>query len=147
MCDMDELKLKEISSLFGAPAKEVKDLCEKELQEFNGRFRNLKPREKEQALIESIDRLIKGFATKSGSDRLPDWELGWSENLKKLSEDSNDLDNLVPGYVRPGQIMRLNGEYAIFEDAEIENRYIALFRSWLSQKFLVQYDNEKHLSF
>lgn len=138
---MNELDIDTLAQLFGTTSAEINEFCKDELKDFNGRFDRLTPEKKEQAIIESIDHLVSGFTKKSGPDRLPDWERGWTENLNKFKVDCSDLDDLVPGYVRPGQVMRLNGDYAIFEDPKIEKHYIALFRSWLSKKYFTDCDS------
>lgn len=138
---MNELDIDTLAQLFGTTSAEINEFCKDELKDFNGRFDRLTPERKEQAIIESIDHLVSGFTKKSGPDRLPDWERGWTENLNKFKNDCSDLDDLVPGYVRPGQVMRLNGDYAIFEDPKIEKQYIALFRSWLSKKYFTDCDS------
>lgn len=138
---MTDLNISNLATLFGTTAVELNEYCEKELRDFNGEFVRLSPEKKEQTLIESLDYLVNGITKRSGPERLPDWERGWSENLNKLIQGSNNLDDLVPGYVRPKQIMRLMGDYALFEDPEIEKRYLAIFRSWLSKKFFSDCDS------
>lgn len=138
---MNDLNIDTLAKLFGTTSVEINEYCEEELRNFNGNFARLSPEKKEQTLIESMDYLVNGIIKKSGPDRLPDWERGWSENLNKLMQGSNNLDDLVPGYVRPKQIMRLMGDYAIFDDPEIEKRYLAIFRSWLSKKFFSECDS------
>ena len=138
---MNKIQVTELEHLFGASKDEILDFCAEELQAFNGNYQRLNDGKKDKALVEAIKKITLNFDKKSGPDRLPEWERGWSENLERFSENVDDLSSLVPGYVRPNQIMRFNNDYAIFEDPEIEKQYLALFRAWLSNKYFKPYNN------
>ena len=138
---MDKIIIEDIKSLFGASENELEEFCPNELKLFNSNYKRLSDDEKEKELIASINKLTFNFDKKSGPERLPEWENGWSENLENFSSNIDNIDMLVPGYVRPNQIMRYNNDYAVFEDPEIEKKYLSLFRSWLSNKYLAHYNN------
>ena len=59
------------------------------------------------------------------------WQRGWAENLEGL-RDGEDLEALVPRYMRPGQPVRLDRDYVVPFDPRFELNWFQLLhpRTW-----------------
>ena len=75
----------------------------------------------------------------SGSDKKDRWETGWSENLEEYRATS-DISKLIPKYVRPNQILRLDYEYIKPFDVSFEFNIVDVWRQWVFGKYLASVD-------
>lgn len=133
-----ELDAASVAALFGGTVDEVRQWCGPLLASFDFGYRILEGSERDGCLLEAIRRLDPFRVSVAGTDRKPEWEAGWSENLIEFTA-SGDLDTLVPKYIRPGEWIRLNGMYVQPRDPHFVKNYTKMFRAWLIGRFLSGY--------
>ena len=136
-----DLTTKELAKLFGTTEKELVTYCGDLIESSNFHYRKVKSDKRDQ-LILKVFKLInsKELAT-AGPERQPDWEKGWSENLKEFVESGYDVDKLVPKYFKKNVPVRFNRDYVIPVNQNFEYNLIKLLRSWLFQKYFREVDS------
>jgi hypothetical protein len=128
--EWERLGVADFARLFGIGADEMPDECRRLITTGDFRFRRLSAGERETVLRDVLRRIDGADFDVAGPDRLAKWERGWGENLQAL-RDGQDLADLVPKYIRPGQPLRLQQDYVMPFDARFELHWFAVFRAWL----------------
>ncbi len=106
-----ELSSPHFAKLFGIAEKELSAECKEMISGMDFRYKILYGEKREQKLLDILKKLDSNHLSVSGRKRKNDWEKGWSENLRKFIENGHDVLALVPAYVRPDRILRLNLNY------------------------------------
>ena len=94
---------------------------------------------KEATIVRVLKRIDSDTQRIGGNDRYKVWESGWEENYVALSNSKDresSLAALVPAYIRPGQIMRLNGEYVKPKSKWLELELYSILRSLVGESYL-----------
>ena len=126
----------EFAALFGGTPEEVVAWCAPFLERFDFTCRRLEGEERDAYILAALKRLDPAAVSVAGPERKPDWESGWSENLRDFVDGGYDLDALVPKYMRPGQAVRLMGEYMQPRAPYFVRDYTKVFRAWLARRFM-----------
>ena len=132
-----KISARELALLFGADENDHESICQI-VKRNNANLNYFRPdqEKRDELLLESLRVLVNRQLKTSGESRHGDWESGWLENLTRLQSSPKDLASaLLPGYVRPNAVNRLQGDYACFQDELFEKSYIEIFRTWLFQKY------------
>ena len=77
-----------------------------------------------------------GSLSAVGPERKQAWENGWSENLHNFLEADGDINELIPRYYRPGQVLSLDRNYITTSNPNVEFDFFRVLRLWLFQKYL-----------
>jgi len=67
------------------------------------------------------------------------WLDGWRENLYAYRNSDSDA-NLVPKFIRPGQPVRFQGNYAKTSHSDFEHLYYRLLRAWIAHRYFANVD-------
>lgn len=134
------LSPEDIASLLGVTTDEFLKFCGDIYPQMDLRYKPVEGQERDRVILEVIKRLESGFFTVSGEERLPNWENGWGENLERFKEELNDKA-LIPAYVRPNSILRINGQYARSSDSYLELSFYTLLRTTLFKKYFQSADS------
>jgi hypothetical protein len=126
----------ELAGLFGGDTADVAQWCASYLDSCDLGYRRLAQDERNEMILAALLRLDSDAASAAGADRLPNWEDGWTENLKEFIASGYDVDSLVPKYIQPNQTIRLLGDYAKPTNANFIRDYIRIYRAWLTRRFL-----------
>lgn len=93
--------------------------------------------ERREQVILRVLKTLEDELPVSGPERLAAWERGWSENLEAFVRSDQDPSALQPAYFgKPGQIMRVLGDYVLPRDASFETSFLEVMRIWLADRFL-----------
>jgi SAM-dependent methyltransferase len=96
-------------------------------------YEALPPAERDQAILEVVRKLDEGNLQKAGEHRHQVWEQGWKENLDAFAADG--LEALVPRFMRPSKIVRLNQDYVKVRNPRFELDFFAVLRMWLYRRY------------
>ncbi len=121
----------EFARLLGIAPQRLPEGCRKLVADLDFRYRIIDTSEHIQTLHEVAGRISAEDFPVSGAKRKQDWEKGWSENLESFIAGGYDPANLVPKYVRPGAIKRLNGRYIRPLDPCFELNFYTVYRHYL----------------
>lgn len=131
-----KIGVEDFAHLFGVSSDDLPEECCKLIDQMDFRYGKICVEERDQIILSVIKRLESDQLSASGKHRYKDWESGWSENLKNFIKKKHDLNALVPKYLRPNQPVRLNREYVIPYDPNIELNFYKVFRRWFYKKYL-----------
>jgi len=135
------LTLTDFAELFGAEKADFSEACQQLIEETDFRYRLLAEREKEDAILEVLKRIDSGQLSVSGEARHGDWETGWGENLSRFTDSNFDLSQLVPAYIRPVEIDRLNQQYVQSTQPKFQLNYYTIFRQYLFNRYFKEVDH------
>ena len=135
---MEKLTLNDLAATMGATPEELKPHYNA-AHDFS--FTNLEGKERDNVLLSVIKKADSQELTVSGPEKKAQWEKGWNENLEKLRASDGDLSALVPKYIRPGAILRLNGGYIRPSDDRFELNYFSMLRDYLCARYLKNSDS------
>ena len=137
---MEKLTLKDVADLLGTTEGEFSEECRKIFLESNFRYQTL-PEDKARELMRELEEQIaSGKFSVAGKAKKARWDEGWNENLKEFLENDLSLDAVVPKYMHPVEIIRLNGAYVAPEDPNFEFRLRSIMKCWLFGKYFSSTD-------
>ena len=129
------LEAGDFARLFGGTERQVAEWCSPHLTGHDWRYLVLAGEDRDACLLQAIHRLDRKVAPAAGTDRQPDWEAGWRQNLNEFLASDGNLDALVPKYIRPGEYIRLFGDYVQPANPDFVKVYTQIFRAWLTRRF------------
>jgi SAM-dependent methyltransferase len=132
--EWQRLGVPDFARLFGTSPSEMPDDCQSLIGAGDFRFRRLTAQERETVLGDVLRTIDSDQFDVAGPSRREKWERGWAENLQGL-RDGEDLAELVPRYIRPGQPLRLQQDYVMPLDARFELKWFEVFRTWLFRTY------------
>lgn len=103
---------------------------------FDFRFQTLDRAERDQVILDILQKIDTNAFSKVGEHRKDVWEKSWSENLNEFATKGFALEKLVPRFVRPNPIVRFQKDFVRAQDPQFEYRYFSVFRHWLYLKYL-----------
>ncbi len=131
----DQLKLRQVAESFGAD--KITGKCKAFFEDNDFRYRVLLGKEKDDAILKAI-KFIENDTQRVGvPSRVEVWEKGWKENLD-LFRANHSLNDIVPKYFRPGQILRFNSQFIAPKDPNFQLNFVKLFQLWFFQKYMSQ---------
>ena len=134
------LTLEEFARLLGTTSDSISANCRSLIDKHDFRYRILNIEERDQVLLEVLKRIESeqfSLAGKAGKER---WEKGWAENRDGFLKGAGDPAELIPKYIRPGQHVRIDQQYATTADPNFEFNWYEIFRLWLFQTYLADVD-------
>jgi hypothetical protein len=136
-----KVSLDDFALAFGTNASTFSEDNKAIVAERNFRYQKLTGRERDQVILEIIQRLDSGQFTVAGEDQKEIWEMAWNANFERLKKVNFKPQELVPDFIRSNQIIRLNQEYILPDDPQFELNFSMVFRCWLFESYLNEVDN------
>ena len=102
-----ELTLEDFACLFGTTIDDIPDDCQELVAKTDFRYRKLSADERDKVLLDVLKKIDSSQLTVAGKDKKVTWEKGWSENLQNFLKKNYDINELIPRYYRPGQVLRI----------------------------------------
>lgn len=135
------LTIEDFAMSFGSSPEEFSDSCRKMIEETDFSYRTLEGKDRDLIILDVIKKIETDQQIIGASDRQGVWEKGWEENLNDFIESDYNLSKLVPRFIRPNRTVRLNQDYIEPVNADFELAYLSLFRRWLFENYLSEYDS------
>jgi len=133
-----ELTSSLLAELFGTTEDEINSYCASFIKDHDLSFSLLTGERKEQMILSSL-KFLETDKQKIGEfNRVSVWQNGWQENLDNFKQ-TRSLSSIIPKFIRPRQILRLNREFIETKDTYFELRFIELFHLWFFNKYLQPY--------
>jgi len=136
-----ELTPRDFARLFGTTVKDIPDDCRELIAGTDFHYKPLSDTEREETLLRVFKTIESDSLSVVGAERQPVWEKGWSENLQSFLEKNGDIDELVPRYYHPGQVLRIYRNYVTTSDPHFEFNFFKVFRRWIFRKYLKDADS------
>jgi hypothetical protein len=121
---------------FGITAGEMPPAVHELIARSDFRYHPLPPQEQDQVIKEISQKLDTNAFTTVGAHRKEVWEQGWMENLQEFAQKGYALEKLVPRFVRPNPIVRLNQQFVRAHDPQFEYRFFTVLRLYLFTRYL-----------
>ena len=137
---MQILSTDEIAALFGTTKDRLDNESLAHIVACDWGYEPLKQKERDSIIISLLERIENRKLTIVANEDKSRWDTGWGENLKEFQESNGDLDALIPKYIRPGEIIRLNGELVRSRDPNFELNWFKIFSRWFFLTHLSSYD-------
>ena len=138
---MREVTLKDLANSFG---DDYNKFSKKFIDKFNSvnlNYEYIQDEDLEKLYIKIIDRLFSDNQKIGAFERTEVWEKGWGENLNDFLSEPNNENTLIPKFIRPGLPIRFFQKFIRTENPMFELEYFKLYRQWLFEKYLKEYDH------
>jgi hypothetical protein len=136
-----ELTLEDFALLFGTTIDDIPDDCQELIAKKDFRYEILAGAERDQTILRVLKTIDSDSLSVVGSGRKSVWEKGWAENYQNFMGKDYDINELIPKYYRPSQILRLYRDYVITCDPNFEFNFFKVFRLWLFKKYFKDADS------
>jgi len=130
---MGKLRKKDLARQFGTNVQNIPSISE-----YDFRYESLSPSEQANIVAKVLRRIDSGTMSKTGS--VSRWMRGWREAFEEYDR-TGQLSALVPKYIRTRQALRLNGQFIMPVDAEMELNWYQVFREWLFREYFEPFDH------
>jgi hypothetical protein len=107
------------------------------IQKSNLKHRLIEGEERDALILRVIRELEKPLEV-AGEHRLPRWESGWGENLEAFIASGYDFSALVPKFVRPGEPIRIQGDYIQPLSNDFDVDYIRILVTWVYARYFAE---------
>jgi hypothetical protein len=126
--------------LFGTTPDGIPNSCRELIANLDFRYQTLAGAERDQVVLEVLKIIEADTQIIGAGDRKGVFEKGWSDNYQAFLDSNHDLNELVPKYVRPNRVVRLNHRYIMPESRTFELDCFTVFRHWLFSTYLSDLD-------
>jgi len=136
-----ELGLEDFARSFGTTVDNIPDECRDLIAKTDFSYRVLAGEERDKILLNVLTKIESDQQVIGAKERQSTWEKGWAENFQDFVKSGYDLNSLIPRFIRPNQVIRLKGDYVLPTNPKFELDYLSVFRLWLFQKYLAEFDS------
>lgn len=130
-----ELKIEDFADIFNTSVDNLSDICIDVIKKSDFRYSVLSGKERENTLARIFKTLNSDTLKVSGPHRKQDWEQGWSENFDNFISSNNDLNKLIPKFVKQKEVIRFRDNYILPEDPKFETNFVTVIRYYLFSKY------------
>ena len=133
--DVHSLDITGFSRLLGVPEEEFNDEIRDFIDCTDFDYVIVDGADRESLLLQILSTIDSGKLSVSGPGKQVAWERGWSENLLEFEQSGNDLETLLPKFVRKGQVMRMQGSFILPFNPDFETAMVTVMRNVLFRKY------------
>ncbi|MDP8245323.1 MAG: class I SAM-dependent methyltransferase [Candidatus Hinthialibacter antarcticus] len=126
----------DFAQIIGIQTSELPDGCIRRIREFNLSYEELDAQQHENVVHQVVRRILEDDFSISGEKRKEDWENGWRENFDAFVDSQNDLQSLVPKFIRPNPLLRFRQRYIQTQNPRFEWELFQIYRYWFFERFL-----------
>ena len=113
----------------------ISDRLKKRLVEFDLRFTEITPEERDHYILECVKALVNPDLKVSGEHRIEDWERGWGENLAEFCKTGNP-DAAVPLYFGKYPIVRWRRKWVRPLSSNHEYRLLCVLVEHVMERYM-----------
>jgi len=136
-----KLEISDFAKLFNTTIEEIQLLCGDIVNNYDFSYNEIGGTEKDELLLEIIKKIDSQSLSSSGTNRKPDWEFGWDENLSEFMKHNYDTQYLIPKYFKKNVPLKLFNKFIMPNSNNFEYNYLMIFRSWLFKKYFSNLDS------
>ncbi|MBU1488113.1 class I SAM-dependent methyltransferase [bacterium] len=136
-----EVTLEDFARSFGTTIDDIPVDCKELIAKTDFRYKILQGEERDKILLDVFKKIESDTQIIGAEQRQEVWKDGWAENLQDFIKSGYDLTSLVPKFIRPNQIVRLNCNYVMPFNSNFELDYFSVFRLWLFKKYFGDFDS------
>jgi len=136
-----ELTLDDFARSFGTNIEDIPNDCRKLITKTDFKYRLLVGKKRDKVILDVIKKIEFDQQIIGAEERQGVWEKGWAENLEDFIKSGYNLNKLIPRFIRPNQVVRLNRNYIKPTNPNFELDYFSVFRLWLFKKYLKEFES------
>ena len=138
---MSNLRVEDFAAHFGTETQNFSENCKALIASLDFSYENIEGQQLESLIVSILKRIDEDKQIIGAQDRTEAWSKGWQENLDQFLENEDNLESLVPKFIRPNQPIRLNGEYILPIDSEFELNFVKVYRQWFLEEYFADVNN------
>lgn len=135
--DVHSLDISGFSHLLGVPEEDFNDEIRDFINNTDFDYVIVDGVDRESLLLQILNTIDSGKLSISGPGKQVAWERGWNENLLEFERSGNDLETLLPKFVRKGQVMRMQGAFILPSNPDFETAMVTVMRNVLFRKYFL----------
>lgn len=128
------LTSKSFAKIFGTDQKSLSPHTNKAIKKANFKYQIVDGKDYEDAILQTIKILDSKTLKVSGPHRKDDWEKGWRENLQEFNQGKQNLNLLIPKFVKNLPV-RFQGNLINPESSSFETDFVTVIRYYLFSKY------------
>jgi hypothetical protein len=128
--------LEDFAYAFGTDVDSISSACRSLIASKDFRYRIPAREERDQIILGILQRIEADRQVIGAEERKGVWDKGWKENLDSFVSSGYNLKELVPKFIRNGQAVRLNQNFAIPLSPAFELDFVEVFVQWLFESYL-----------
>jgi hypothetical protein len=130
-----KLALDDFSRIFAASGKDMPGECVKFAAHADFGYSVPLQEAQEKIILDILKTIDSNSLSVAGPHRKDAWEKGWSQNLRNFTQSNFDLSELVPKFVKPKGMIRLEGRYILPDSQDFETAFVTMLRFYLFRKY------------
>lgn len=130
----------DFANLFGISIDQLPDVSERLIAGHDFSYRVPHGTGRDQIILRILKKIHSSDISITGYSKKASWEQGWQENLENFIESNYDPRQLVPKYFRPGEPIRLLGDWVMPSDPKFEFNFYSILTDWLFRTYLKEVD-------
>ena len=134
-----ELTLDMLSKMFGVEKKDFSNHFLETFKKYNFKFSPILGIERDNLILDILKSINVDKQKVAVPERKQVWQKGWKENLDLYTQDRLD-EGLVPKFLRPANVVRLNGKFIRPEDKYFEKSFCKLIQAYSYDQFIKKYN-------
>lgn len=137
---MRAITTKDFANSFGVSESDIREKCGNLIKSYNLSYQYIRGKQRDNLIVKILRRIEEDTQLIAEPKRKGVWQDGWQENLNAFVESGNDLNTLIPKFIRPDQAIRFKQEYILPYDSQFELRFFEVYRQWLFKTYFNDVD-------
>lgn len=133
-------KIEEFAKSFGINASELPILTTECILNMDFSLNELTDIERDKLLIKIIEKIRNDKQKIASFERKKVWDSGWEENFSIFKHSKNN-DDLIPKFIRRGEVIRWFSKFYLPNNNDFEIDYIKVLRTYIYETFLNNIEN------
>jgi len=129
------ISLKDLAENFGCNKKEFSKTFIDFYNSLDMTYQVLTKESRDRVILEILNKLDTDTQIIGAPERTDVWSRGWKENLDEFVA-TGDLQKIVPKFIRPGMIVRYNGDFIKPNNPHFERDFVKLFQIYCYDTFI-----------
>lgn len=138
---MPEVTIADFARSFAASEGEFSSECLQAIGNSDFSYRKLDQKQRDDVILCVLKKISSDTQVVGAEERTSVWEQGWAENLSAFNAQDNNLEALIPKFIRENQPIRYDGDYIMPSNPCFEFDYMTVFRLWLFQKYFAGFSS------
>jgi len=137
------LDLEQICLMLGTEVSELGEECIKFIKSVDLRYEELAGQEEQSFILDVLKKINNDTQIIGAPERTEVWLNGWQENLDSF-KNSKDKSSIVPKFIRPNKVIRLNGKFCNTVNPFFERDFAKVIQLHLYHKHITSNIEEVH---
>tara|TARA_R100000664_G_C2760058_1_gene150671 strand:- start:7829 stop:8764 length:936 start_codon:yes stop_codon:yes gene_type:complete len=143
MSEVKNLGLQKIAEMLGTVPESLGKNCINMINSIDLRYVELQNGDEEEFILDVLKKIDKDTQIIGAPERTNVWYNGWQENLKDFQHKKDKL-SIVPKFIRPNNVVRLNGRFCKTINPFFERDFAKVIQLHLYDKLITEDIEEVH---